>query len=60
MALQIIQHSVVRFSNMAEKKTLPSPPTAISAKADVTLDLPNNLTEYTKFEAVIQLRKYKG
>ena len=83
-AVQMIQHSVVKFNSMTKKKApplpppplplppaisaeadvtfdyyspLPAPPTEISTKAEVTLDLPNNLTEYTKLEAVIQLRK---
>ena len=60
-AVQMIQDSVVRSNNMAEKKTplLPPYPTAISVKADMTLDLPTNLTEYTKPESVIQLRKLR-
>ena len=55
----MIEHSVARFNSIAKKKTppLPPPPTTMPAKADVNLDLRNNLIEYTKPEAVIQLRK---
>ena len=58
-AVQMIQHGVARFVSLAKKKPVPPPPppTAVSAKADMTLNLPNNVTEYTNLEAVIQLRK---
>ena len=49
---------MAKFISLVKKNPAPPPPppSAISAKDDVTLDLPNNVTKYTKLEAVIQFR----